>query len=104
MSLESTSFLRPPYLLPRINSVLELILTSNRFCGIDAYAENFEQYMGARNRVGIGLSYRPARLLMLVVWYDNSVPTWFLAPIDSRVENLNPAMGREINSRNRVWN
>ncbi len=84
--------------------MLELILTRNRFCGIDASAGNFEQSMGARNRVGIGLSYRPARLLMLVVWYDNSVPIWFLAPIDSGVENFSPAMGREINSRNRVWN
>ncbi len=37
--------------------------------------------MGARNRVGIELSYQPAR-----------------------VGNLSPAMGRGINSRNQVWN
>ncbi len=40
-----------------------------------------EQSMGARNPVGIGLWYRP-----------------------SRVGNLSPSMGREIDSRNRVWN
>jgi hypothetical protein len=60
--------------------------------------------MGARNRVGIGLSYRPARVGNLrpamgrglnfqersLEWssqtskagrYDNHMPTWFLAPI-----------------------
>jgi hypothetical protein len=37
---------------------------------------------GARNRVGIGLSYRPARLHRLAGQYDNSVPSRFLAPID----------------------
>jgi hypothetical protein len=40
-----------------------------------------KQSMRAGNRAGIGLSYRPAR-----------------------VENLSPAMGRGIDSRNRVWN
>jgi hypothetical protein len=38
--------------------------------------------MGARNRVGIGLSYRLARLRLLAGQYNNSVPTRFLAPID----------------------
>ena len=42
----------------------------------------FEQSMGARNRIGIGLSYRPARLHRLAGRYDNAVPTRFLAPID----------------------
>ncbi len=37
--------------------------------------------MGAMNRLGTRLSYRPAR-----------------------VENLSPAMGRGIDSRNQVWN
>ena len=62
---------------------------------------NFLQSMGARNRVGIGLSYRPARLQRLaelVHWnrflgslkvknsdsggplYDNPIPAWFIAP------------------------
>jgi hypothetical protein len=43
-----------------------------------------EQSMGARNRVGMGLPYQPARLHRLAVagQYDNSVPTWFLSPID----------------------
>jgi hypothetical protein len=60
--------------------------------------------MGARNRVGIGLSYRPARLhrrgidslesipgllkslkirALVGRRYDNPTPTRFLAPIDS---------------------
>jgi hypothetical protein len=38
--------------------------------------------MGARNRVGIGLSYRPTRLHRLATRYDNSVPTQLLSPID----------------------
>jgi hypothetical protein len=47
-----------------------------------------EQPMGARNRVGIGLSYRPARDCIfklrrsLAGRHDNSVPPRFLAPID----------------------
>ncbi len=41
-----------------------------------------EQSMGARYRVGIGLSYRPARLERLADRQNNSVPNWFLAPID----------------------
>jgi hypothetical protein len=40
-----------------------------------------EQSMGARNRVGIGLSYRPAMLHKLTGRCDNSVPTRFLAPV-----------------------
>jgi hypothetical protein len=35
--------------------------------------------MGARNRIGM---YQPARLHRLAGQYDNSVPTWFLSPID----------------------
>jgi hypothetical protein len=38
--------------------------------------------MWARNRVGIGLSYWPARLHRLAGRYDNAVPTRFLAHID----------------------
>ncbi len=34
-----------------------------------------KQSMGAKNRVGIGLSYRPARLHRLAGRYDNAVPT-----------------------------
>jgi hypothetical protein len=41
-----------------------------------------EQSMGARNREGIGLSYRLARLHRLAGRYNISVPTRFLAPID----------------------
>jgi hypothetical protein len=41
----------------------------------------FKQSVGARNRIGIELSYRSAS-----------------------VGNLSPAMGRGIDSRNRVWN
>jgi hypothetical protein len=36
----------------------------------------------ARNRVGIGLLYQPARLHRQAGRYDNSVPTRFLVPID----------------------
>jgi hypothetical protein len=64
---------------------------------------NFKQSMGTRNRVGIGLSYRPARLhspgrigslesilgllkslkiRALAGRYNNPIPTRFLAPID----------------------
>jgi hypothetical protein len=32
-----------------------------------------EQPMGAKNRIGIGFSYRPARLYRLVGRYDNSI-------------------------------
>ncbi len=75
-----------------------------------ASAGIFKQSMGARNRVGIGLSYRPTRLhslAELVHWnrflgslkvkkkfglagrYDNTIPTRFLAPIDcSRIPAL----------------
>jgi hypothetical protein len=107
--------------------------------------------MGARNRAGTGLSYRPARLRVewipwkrilgflkslkfglslasaLTVWkyvqYSISPFTdpeqfaatkfhllWCKFKIHSyqirehRAENLRPAMGRGINSRNRVWN
>jgi hypothetical protein len=38
--------------------------------------------MGARNRVGIGLSYRPTNLHRLAGRYYNPLPTQFLAPID----------------------
>ncbi len=41
-----------------------------------------EQSMGARNREGIGLSYRPAKLHRLAGRYYNPIPTQFLAPID----------------------
>jgi hypothetical protein len=37
----------------------------DRYCTAEASAGIFKQSMGARNRVGIGLSYRPARLLRL---------------------------------------
>ncbi len=39
--------------------------------------------MGALNRVGIGLSYRHARLPSMAGQYHNSVPTRFGAPTDS---------------------
>ncbi len=39
----------------------------NRFLEIDSCAGIFKQSMGARNRVEIGLSYRPARLHSLAV-------------------------------------
>ncbi len=48
---------------------------------VRAMVEFFNKTMGTRNRLGIGLSYRPAR-----------------------VENLSPAMWQGIDSRNRVWN
>ncbi len=39
--------------------------------------------MGARNRVGTELSYRPASLCtVLAVRYDSPIPTRFLAPLD----------------------
>jgi hypothetical protein len=38
--------------------------------------------MGAGNRVGMGLSYRPASPCSLASLYDNLIPTWFLGPID----------------------
>jgi hypothetical protein len=38
--------------------------------------------MGARNRVGIGLSYHSASLFSLAGRYDNPIPTRFLARID----------------------
>ncbi len=38
--------------------------------------------MGARNRVGTKLSYRPTCLCSLAGRYDNLIPTWLLAPID----------------------
>ncbi len=44
---------------------------------------------GARNRVGIGLSYRPARKHWQLGQFDNSVRTRFLAPIEcSRIPTL----------------
>ncbi len=39
-------------------------------------------YKSYMNWVGIGLSYQPARLHSLAGRSVNSVPTWFLAPID----------------------
>jgi hypothetical protein len=39
-----------------------------------------EKSMGARNRVGIRLKCRPARLHMLASPCDKSFPTWLLAP------------------------
>jgi len=39
-------------------------------------------YGDYRNRVGIGLSYLPARLHRWAGRYDNSVPTRFLFPVD----------------------
>jgi hypothetical protein len=41
----------------------------------DTSAGILEQSMGARNRVGIGLSNRPARLHRLAGRYDISFPT-----------------------------
>ncbi len=41
------------------NQINESLLHYSR---VDPCAENFKQSMGARYRVGIGLSYRPARL------------------------------------------
>ncbi len=41
-----------------------------------------EKSMVARNRVGIRLFYRPARLHRLTGRYDDLVPTRFLAPVD----------------------
>jgi hypothetical protein len=64
---------------------------------IDTRAGIFKQSMGARNRVGKGLSYRPAvcgifkllrspgidfaSLCILAGRYDNPIPTPFLAPL-----------------------
>ncbi len=42
----------------------------------------FKQSMEARNRVGIGLSFRTASLRSLAGWYDNTISTRFLDPID----------------------
>ena len=39
-----------------------IILLGASFMQIDISAGIFKQSMGARNRVGIGLSYRPAKL------------------------------------------
>jgi hypothetical protein len=50
--------------------------------GLKASAGILEQSAGARNRVGIGLSYRPTSLHRLAGRYDNSVHTLFLPPID----------------------
>ncbi len=91
------------------SSLLSAFITYSRDCifkhlrspGIDfkesippayvACAGILQQYVGARNRVGIGLSYRPARLHRLAEsnpWnslnylYENHIPTRFLASID----------------------
>jgi hypothetical protein len=51
-----------------------------------ACAGIFKQSTGTRNRVGIGLSYRPVGVLKslkiraLVAWYDNPILARFLAP------------------------
>jgi hypothetical protein len=44
-------------------------------------ANLFLRCMRSTSRVGIGLSYRPARLHRLAGQYDNLVPTRFLVPI-----------------------
>jgi hypothetical protein len=56
--------------------------------------------MGAKNRVGIGMSYRPAIPHRLTGRYENLVPTRFIAPIDCskiptliRVSSTNCAYG-----------
>jgi len=41
----------------------------------EASAGILEQSMGARNRIGTGLSYQAARLHRLACGYDNSVPS-----------------------------
>jgi hypothetical protein len=52
-------------------------------------ANILEQSMGARNRVGNELSYRPAGLCSLAGQYDNPIPTRFLASIDfSKIPEL----------------
>ncbi len=61
----------------RDQSYLTKVLHKWFFC-----AEILEQSKGARIRVGKRLSYRPARLHRLADRCDNSVPNWFLAPID----------------------
>jgi hypothetical protein len=51
--------------------------------------------MGARNRVGTELSYRPASLLSLAGRYDSPIPTRFLTPIDcSKIPALDALMCR----------
>jgi len=68
----------------------------------------------SRNRVRNGIG----KLHRLAGWYDNSMPTWFQAPIAGLKlpslyinhyfwvlsRKLSPARGRGIGSRNRVWN
>jgi hypothetical protein len=44
---------------------------------------NFRTIHVARNQVGTESSYRPASLNSLTGRYDNTIPTRFLAPIDS---------------------
>ncbi len=46
------------------------------------WASILEQCMWAKKRIGIGLSYRPAKLHRLAGRYYNPIPTQFLAPID----------------------
>ncbi len=66
---------------PAVHFLSEHGFSCPLFWNRDGRAGISKQSMGARNRVGIGLSYRPAR-----------------------VGILSPAMGQGIDSRNRVWN
>jgi hypothetical protein len=49
----------------RRNRFLQIKSKINNLSEFGLYADIFKQSMGARNRVGIGLSYRPARLQRL---------------------------------------
>ncbi len=88
-----TSFLRPKIATPHKNGKIkdDFFRTTLRFSLEKQYRQRiqgvattqcwyFKQSMGARNRVGIGLSYRPARLYSLA----ELVP-WnrFLGPLKS---------------------
>jgi hypothetical protein len=64
--------------------MLKLILSRNRFCGINAYAGTTTlESMGARDCYVARNQFREPRLELsrLAGRYDNPMPTWFLAPI-----------------------
>jgi hypothetical protein len=56
---------------------------------LEYYVGILEQSTGSRNRVGIRLLYRAARLHRLAGLYNNLVPTRFPVPIDcSKIPTL----------------
>ncbi len=68
--------------------------------------------ISARNRVGLGLSYRPAQAAWAggndswesILWLLKNLKIPPLHKQQTRVGNLSPAMGRGIDSRNLIWN